>query len=64
LLGDKISAADILWGNALNWGVMFKLVPEAKAVIDYVARIVQRPAAIKVTSMDAELAAEHQKALG
>lgn len=64
LLGDTISAADILWGNALNWGVMFKLVPEQKAVIDYVTRIVQRPAAIKVTSMDAELAAEHQKALG
>ena len=64
LLGDTISAADILWGNALNWGVMFKLVPEQKAVTDYVARIVQRPAAIKVTSMDAELAAEHQKALG
>ena len=64
LLGDTISAADILWGNALNWGVMFKLVPEQKAVIDYVGRIVQRPAAIKVTSMDAELAAEHQKALG
>jgi len=64
LLGEKISAADILWGNALNWGVMFKLVPEDKAVTDYVARIVQRPAAIKVASMDSELAAEHQKALG
>jgi glutathione S-transferase len=64
LLGDTISAADILWGNALNWGLMFKLVPEEKAVTDYVTRIVQRPAAIKVTSMDAELAAEHQKALG
>jgi len=64
LLGDRISAADILWGNALNWGVMFKLVPEDKAITDYVARITQRPAAIKVTSMDSELAAEHQKALG
>lgn len=64
LLGEKISAADILWGNALNWGVMFKLVPQDKAVTDYVARIVQRPAAIKVASMDSELAAEHQKALG
>jgi len=64
LLGDKISAADILWGNALNWGVMFKLVPEDKAIAAYVARITQRPAAVKVTSMDSELAAEHQKALG
>jgi glutathione S-transferase len=44
--------------------VLFKLVPEDKAIADYVARIVQRPAANKVASMDAELAAEHQKALG
>lgn len=64
LLGETISAADILWGNALNWGVMFKLVPEEKAIADYVARIVQRPAAIKVATMDSKLAAEHQKALG
>ncbi len=32
LLGDRISAADILWGSALNWGVMFKLVPEERAI--------------------------------
>jgi glutathione S-transferase len=64
LLGEKISAADILWGTALNWGVLFKLVPEDKAIADYVARITQRPAAIKVASMDSGLAAEHQKALG
>jgi hypothetical protein len=43
---------------------MFKLVPEDRAIADYVARITQRPAATKVTSMDSELAAEHQKALG
>lgn len=64
LLGEKISAADVLWGNALNWGVLFKLVPEDKAIAGYVERITQRPAAIKVTAMDSELAAEHQKALG
>lgn len=64
LLGEKISAADVLWGNALNWGVQFKLVPEDKAIADYVARITRRPAAIKVTSLDSVLAAEHQKALG
>ena len=64
LLGDRISAADILWGNALRWGMMFKLVPEEQAVLDYVARITGRPAAAKVAAMDAELAAEHEKALG
>ena len=63
LLGDRISAADILWGNALNWGVTFKLVPEDKAIAEYAARIMRRPAATKVASMDSELAAEHQKAL-
>jgi glutathione S-transferase len=64
LLGDRISAADILWGNALNWGVMFKLVPQEQAITDYVARITGRPAAAKVAAMDAELAAEHEKAVG
>ena len=64
LLGERVSAADILWGNALHWGVLFKLVPEDSAVADYVARITQRPAAIKVTALDSELAAEHQKVLG
>jgi glutathione S-transferase len=62
LLGDSISAADILWGNALNWGMLFKLLPEEPAIADYVARITQRPAATKVSAMDSELAAEHQKA--
>jgi glutathione S-transferase len=60
LLGERISAADILWGSALNWGVMFKLVPEERAILDYVARITGRPAAAKVAAMDAELVAQQQ----
>jgi glutathione S-transferase len=64
LLGEDISAADILWGNALHCGMRFKLLPEDKAITDYVGRITQRPASAKVSAMDAELAAEHQKALG
>lgn len=62
LLGDAISAADILWGNALNWGMMFKLVPDSEPIVRYVERITQRPAALKVAEMDATLAAEHAKA--
>jgi glutathione S-transferase len=64
LLGDDISAADILWGNALKWGLLFKLLPDDKAISDYVARITQRPAAIKVAAMDAELAAAQAKPSG
>ncbi len=63
LLGERITAADILWGQALNWGLMFKMIPESKPITDYVARIAQRPAAIKVTELDAELAAEHAQAI-
>lgn len=63
LLGDRCTAADILWGNAFNWGVMFKLVPETPVIADYVARIIGRPSALKVAELDARLAAEHQAAV-
>ena len=62
LLGDTISAADILWGNALNWGMMFKLVLKSEPIVRYVERITQRPAALKVAEMDAKLASEHERA--
>ncbi|MFG1186332.1 glutathione S-transferase family protein [Xanthobacter aminoxidans] len=63
LLGDRCTAADILWGNAFHWGVMFKLVPEMPVIADYVRRIIERPAALKVAELDAKLAAEHQQAV-
>jgi glutathione S-transferase len=63
LLGNVFSAADLLWGTALNWGMMFKLVPETSVVADYVKRVTARPSFIKVAAMDAELAAEHAAAV-
>lgn len=60
LLGETISAADILWGAALNWGMMFKLVPESPVVTDYVKRVTARPSFAKVNAMDAALAAQHE----
>lgn len=63
LLGDRISAADILWGIALNWGMMFKLVPETPVLLEYVKRICTRPSFVKVSEMDLALAAEHEAAL-
>ena len=57
LLGERISAADILWGNALNWGTMFKLVPELPVFLDYTARVMDRPSFRKAGEIDAELAA-------
>lgn len=56
LLGDRFSAADVLWGYALAWTTAFKLVPELPEVVDYIARFNARPAAQRVTAQDTALA--------
>jgi glutathione S-transferase len=62
LLGDRMTAADVLWGTALTWTTMFKLVPELPVIKDYTARINARPAVQKVQAAEAKLAAEHEAA--
>jgi glutathione S-transferase len=63
LLGERFSAADVLWGGALRWTTMFKLFPESPAVMDYVKRVTGRPAFVKMIKDDAERAAQHQAAV-
>ncbi|WP_114968689.1 glutathione S-transferase family protein [Rhodoferax ferrireducens] len=63
LLGHTFSAADLLWGMGLQWGTMFKIVPETPVIADYVKRVSARPSFAKVAAMDAEWAAEHAAAL-
>lgn len=62
LLGERLSAADILWGTALTWTTMFKLVPELPVIMAYIARINARPSIATVKARDAELAATHETA--
>jgi len=62
MLGERFSAADVLWGGALGWTVMFKLVPELPVIMDYVKRIGARPAVATVRAKDAALAAAHEAA--
>jgi glutathione S-transferase len=57
MLGDRFSAADVLWGTALAWTTMFKIVPEHPVIMDYVRRVGARPSVAKVRAKDAELAA-------
>ncbi|OOG53275.1 glutathione S-transferase family protein [Rhodanobacter sp. C03] len=57
LLGDTFSAADVLWGTALNWTTMFKLVPELPVIRTYIDRVLARPAMQRAAAADAELAA-------
>jgi glutathione S-transferase len=57
LLGERFSAADVLWGTSLGWATMFKLVPELPEVMAYIDRVGSRPAARRAAEADALLAA-------
>ena len=57
LLGETFSAADVLWGTALNWTTRFKLVPELPVIRAYIDRVLSRPAIQRAAALDAELAA-------
>ena len=56
LLGDRFTAADVLWGGALTWTTMFKIVPELTVIMDYNKRKGARPSVARVKAKDAELA--------
>jgi glutathione S-transferase len=58
LFGERFNAADVLWGCALNWTTMFKLVPEHPAIRGYLDRVLSRPAMQRALAKDAEYAAQ------
>ena len=57
LLGDRFTAADVLWGTALTWTTGFKLVPALPVIQSYIDRWNARPSVARVKARDAELAA-------
>ena len=56
LMGEKFTAADVVIGSQLRWATMFKLIPERKEFVDYVARCTDRPAAKRAQAKDEQLA--------
>ncbi|HET8555016.1 MAG TPA: glutathione S-transferase family protein [Rhodanobacteraceae bacterium] len=58
LLGDRFSAADVLWGNALRFVTGFKLVEATPVIADYIARVMARPAEQRALKANEVLAAE------
>ena len=58
LMGEQFTAADVVIGSGLRYGMMFKLIPERKEFQDYIARIAQRPAAKRAQEKDKELSAQ------
>jgi len=57
LLGDRFTAADVVIGSVLRYGMMFKLLPERPEFTGYTGRLAARPAFARATAKDKELAA-------
>jgi glutathione S-transferase len=57
LLGNQFSAADVVIGSGLRWGMMFDLIPKRPDLVAYVSRLEQRPALQRASAKDAQLAA-------
>ena len=52
ILGDRFSAADVYVGSQINWGLMFKTLPDRPAFAAYAERLRARPAYIRATEID------------
>jgi glutathione S-transferase len=57
LMGEQFTAADVVLGSFLRFGMMFKFVPERKEIVSYVGRLSARPALQRAEAKDKELAA-------
>ena len=57
LMGEQFTAADVVIGSALRWGMMFNLLPKRPEFTAYMARLAQRPALQRTEAKDKELAA-------
>ena len=57
LMGEQFTAADVIVGSTLRWGMMFKLLPERPEFTAYTGRLVARPALQRAEARDKELAA-------
>jgi glutathione S-transferase len=57
LLGEQFTAADVVIGAGLRWGMAIGTVPERAEIVAYTARLALRPALARAFAKDQELAA-------
>ena len=55
LMGQQFTAADVIIGSGLRWGMMFKLLPERPEFVAYAGRLAERPALQRAMAKDKEL---------
>ena len=60
LMGEQFTAADVVTGSHIRWGMMFKMIPERPEFSAYAARIAARPAAQRAEAKDKELGAKSE----
>jgi glutathione S-transferase len=60
LAGDSFTAADVLVGANLGFGLQFGMIERRPAFEQYVARLTARPAAVRAKQIDDALAPQHQ----
>ena len=58
LLGEQFSAADVVMGAAVRWGMFIKLLPERPEFLAYAGRLNERPALQSSMQQQAALAGQ------
>jgi glutathione S-transferase len=56
LLGEEFTAADVVIGSGISWGMTFKLLPELPEFMTYSQRLSERPALQRQIAKDQGLA--------
>jgi glutathione S-transferase len=56
LMGEQFTAADLIIGSNIRWGMMFRMVPERPEFKAYAERIAARPAAQRAEARDKAMA--------
>lgn len=62
LFGARFTAADVLWGTALNWTVQFGVLQPSTPIAAYIERIKARDSFKRVAETDAQLIKIHEAA--
>jgi glutathione S-transferase len=60
LIGERFTAADVVIGSGLRWGMLFKLLPEQPEFTAYIGRLQERPALKRAIDKDARLKNEQE----
>lgn len=58
LLGERFTAADVLWGRAFDYLTQFGMVEKTPIIAAYIQRVMARPAMQRTLQLDDALAAE------